>query len=160
TKLPLDVHLMIENPDQYIKDFAEAGADIITVHQETCPHLHRTIQLIKNQNVKAGVVINPATPVAMIKEIIANVDLVLVMSVNPGPGRQSFISSTVPKIKYSELIRKDKQLDFETEVEGGANVPTAKEVVDSGTDVVVAGSAIFNQPNRKEAIKATRPSLN
>src|SRR5699024_6726800 len=83
TKSPLDGHLMIENPDQYIKDFAEAGADIITVHQETCPHLHRTIQLIKNQNVKAGVVINPATPVAMIKEIIANVDLVLVMSVNP-----------------------------------------------------------------------------
>src|SRR5690625_3490299 len=90
TKLPLDVHIMIENPDQYIKDYAEAESDIITVNQETCPHLHRTIQLIKNQNVKAGVVINPATPVAMIKEIIANVDLVLVMSVNPGFGGQSF----------------------------------------------------------------------
>src|SRR5690625_5405861 len=93
TDLPLDVHLMIENPDQYISEFAKAGASIITVHQEACNHLHRTIQLIKNQNVKAGVVINPATPVAMIKEIIANVDLVLVMSVNPGFGGQSFISS-------------------------------------------------------------------
>jgi len=160
TKLPLDVHLMIENPDQYIKDFAEAGADIITVHQETCPHLHRTIQLIKNQNVKAGVVINPATPVAMIKEIIANVDLVLVMSVNPGFGGQSFISSTLSKIKEIDLIRKDKQLDFELQVDGGVNVTTAKEVVDAGADVLVAGSAIFNQPNRKEAINAIRQSLN
>lgn len=160
TKLPLDVHLMIENPDQYIKDFAEAGADIITVHQETCPHLHRTIQLIKNQNIKAGVVINPATPVAMIKEVIANVDLVLVMSVNPGFGGQSFISSTLSKIKEIDLIRKDKQLDFELQVDGGVNVTTAKAVVDAGADVLVAGSAIFNQPNRKEAINAIRQSLN
>src|SRR5690625_482887 len=160
TKLPLDVHLMIENPDQYIKDFAEGGADIITVHQETCPHLHRTIQLIKNQNVKAGVVINPATTVAMIKETIANVDLVLVMSVNPGFGGQSFISSTLSKIKEIDLIRKDKQLDFELQVDGGVNVTTAKEVVDAGADVLVAGSAIFNQPNRKEAINAIRQSLN
>ena len=159
TKLPLDVHLMIENPDQYIKDFAEAGADIITVHQETCPHLHRTIQLIKNQNVKAGVVINPATPVAMIKEIIANVDLVLVMSVNPGFGGQSFISSTLSKIKEIDLIRKDKQLEFELQVDGGVNATTAKAVVDAGADVLVAGSAIFNQPNRKEAINAIRQSL-
>src|SRR5699024_4409790 len=116
TKLPLDVHLMIENPDQYIKDFAEAGADIITVHQVTCTHLPRTIQLINKQTVKAVVVINPATPVAMIKEIIANVDLVLVMSVNPGFGGQSFISSTLSKIKEIDLIRKDKQLDFELQV--------------------------------------------
>src|SRR5699024_6463934 len=159
TKLPLDVHLMIENPDQYIKDFAEAGADIITVHQETCPHLHRTIQLIKNQNVKAGAVINTATPVAMIKEIIANVDLVLVMSVNPCFGCQSFISSTLSKIKEIDLIRKDKQLEFELQVDGGVNATTAKAVVDAGGDVLVAGSAIFNQPNRKEAINAIRQSL-
>src|SRR5690625_5552932 len=103
---------MIENPDQYIKGFAGAGGYIITVHQETCPHLHRTIQLIKNQNVKAGVVINPATPVAMIKEIIANVDLVLVMSVNPGFGGQSLISSTLSKIKEIDLIRKDIKIVF------------------------------------------------
>src|SRR5690625_3007708 len=160
TRLPLDVHLMIENPDQYIKDFAEAGADIITVHQHTCPHLRRTIQLITNQKVNAGVVINPAPPVAMIKEIIANVDLVLVMSVNPGFGGQSFISSTLSKIKEIDLIRKDKQLDFELQVDGGVNVTTAKEVVDAGADVLVAGSAIFNQPNRKEAINAIRQSLN
>ncbi len=159
TKLPLDVHLMIENPDMYIKDFADAGADIITVHQETCPHLHRTIQLIKSHNVKAGVVINPATPVAMIKEVIANVDLVLVMSVNPGFGGQSFIPETLSKIEEIDLIRKEQKLDFELQVDGGVNVDTAKLVVDAGADVLVAGSAVFNQPNRKEAINAIRQTL-
>src|SRR5690625_271519 len=127
TKLPLDVHLMIENPDQYIKDFAEAGADIITVHQETCPHLHRTIQLIKNQNVKAGVVINPATPVAMIKEIIATVDLVLVLRVNPAPRGQSFTSSTLPKTQSIDLIPTDKELDVDLQADVGVTVSTAKE---------------------------------
>lgn len=159
TKLPLDVHLMIENPDMYIKDFAEAGADIITVHQETCPHLHRTIQLIKNHNVKAGVVINPATPVAMIKEVIANVDLVLVMSVNPGFGGQSFIPEALSKIKEIDSIRKEQNLNFELQVDGGVNVDTAKLCVDAGADVLVAGSAVFNQPNRKEAINAIRQAL-
>lgn len=159
TKLPLDVHLMIENPDMYIKDFADAGADIITVHQETCPHLHRTIQLIKNYNVKAGVVINPATPVATIKEIIGNVDLVLVMSVNPGFGGQSFIKESLSKINDINLIRKERDLNFELQVDGGVNVNTAKSCVDAGADVLVAGSAVFNQPNRKEAINAIRQSI-
>lgn len=159
TKLPLDVHLMIENPDMSIKDFAEAGADIITVHQEVCPHLHRTIQLIKSHNVKAGVVINPATPVAMIKEVIANVDLVLVMSVNPGFGGQSFIKEMLAKIEEIDLIRKEQKLNFELQVDGGVNVDTAKLCVDAGADVLVAGSAVFNQPNRKEAINAIRQAL-
>lgn len=159
TKLPLDVHLMIENPDMYIKDFADAGADIITVHQETCLHLHRTIQLIKSHNVKVGVVINPATPVATIKEIIGNVDLVLVMSVNPGFGGQSFIKESLSKINEINLIRKERNLNFELQVDGGVNVNTAKSCVDAGADVLVAGSAVFNQPNRKEAINAIRQSI-
>lgn len=159
TKLPLDVHLMIENPDMYIKDFADAGADIITVHQETCPHLHRTIQLIKSYNVKAGVVINPATPVATIKEIIGDIDLVLIMSVNPGFGGQSFIKESLSKISEINLIRKERNLNFELQVDGGVNVNTAKSCVDAGADVLVAGSAVFNQPNREEAINAIRQSL-
>ncbi len=159
TKLPLDVHLMIENPDLYIKDFADAGADIITVHQETCPHLHRTIQLIKDHNVKAGVVINPATPVDSIKEIIANVDLVLVMSVNPGFGGQSFIKETLSKMEEINSIRKEQQLDFELQVDGGVNTETAKLCVEAGADVLVAGSAIFNQPDRKKAIQDIRNTL-
>ena len=158
-KLPLDVHLMIENPDLYIKDFADAGADIITVHQETCPHLHRTIQLIKDHNVKAGVVINPATPVAMIKEIIAEVDLVLVMSVNPGFGGQSFIKETLTKMKELDSIRKEQQLNFELQVDGGVNPETAKLCVEAGADVLVAGSAIFNQPDRKKAIQDIRNTI-
>lgn len=153
SKLPLDVHLMIENPDYYIKDFADAGADIITVHQEACPHLHRTIQLIKDYNVKAGVVINPATPVSMIKEILANVDLVLVMSVNPGFGGQSFIKETLSKMEEIDLIRKEQELNFELQVDGGVNPNTAKLCAKAGADVLVAGSAIFNQADRKKAIQ-------
>jgi len=159
TKLPLDVHLMIENPDKYIKDFVEAGADIITVHQETCPHLHRTIQLIKKENVKAGVVINPGTPVAMIKEVLNNVDLVLVMSVNPGFGGQTFIHETLSKIEEIDLIRKENNYKFELQVDGGVNVETAKLCVDAGADVLVAGSAVFNQSNRKKAIQDIKDAI-
>ncbi|HLQ84210.1 MAG TPA: ribulose-phosphate 3-epimerase [Pseudogracilibacillus sp.] len=159
TKLPLDVHLMIENPDKYIKDFVEAGADIITVHQETCPHLHRTIQLIKKENVKAGVVINPGTPVAMIKEVLNNVDLVLVMSVNPGFGGQTFIHETLSKIEEIDLIRKENNYQFELQVDGGVNVETAKLCVDAGADVLVAGSAVFNQSNRKKAIQDIKDAI-
>src|SRR5699024_2869884 len=159
TKLPLDVHLMIENPDKYIKDFVEAGADIITVHQETCPHLHRTIQLIKKENVKAGVVINPGTPVAMIKEVLNNVDLVLVMSVNPGFGGQTFIHETLSKIEEIDLIRKENNYQFELQVDGGVNVETAKLCVDAGADVLVARSAVFNQSNRKKAIQDIKDAI-
>lgn len=159
TKLPLDVHLMIENPDLYIPTFLKAGADIISVHQEACPHLHRTIQLIKDQGVKAGVVINPATPVEMIKETLSYVDLVLVMTVNPGFGGQSFIHETLPKIKQLDELRKEKQYRFELEVDGGVNIETAKLCTDAGADVLVAGSAIFNKEDRQEAIAKIRESI-
>lgn len=156
TNLPLDVHLMIEKPDDYVKAFAEAGASIITVHQETCPHLHRTIQLIKSYNVKAGVVINPATPAYMIKEILHEVDLVLLMTVNPGFGGQSFIESVVPKVKQIAEWREDLGLSFEIEIDGGVNVDTAKTCVDAGANVLVAGSAVYNKPDRKKAIQDIR----
>lgn len=153
TNLPLDVHLMIENPDQYIPMFAKAGASIISVHQEACPHLHRTVQLIKNNGVKAGVVINPATPAMMIKDILTEVDLVLVMTVNPGFGGQSFIEETVQKIKQIATWRQEINLSFEIEVDGGVNVDTAKLCTDAGADVLVAGSAVFNETDREKAIQ-------
>src|SRR5699024_6160959 len=156
TELPLDVHLMIENPDQYIPAFAKAGASIITVHQETCPHLHRTVQLIKDQGIKAGVVINPATPVEMIRDIIHDVDLVLLMTVNPGFGGQSFIRNVVKKIEKVAAWREQHQLLFEIEVDGGVNCDTAKLCTDAGADVLVAGSAVFKQADRKQAIREIR----
>ncbi|WP_188454435.1 ribulose-phosphate 3-epimerase [Virgibacillus oceani] len=154
TALPLDVHLMIKNPDAYIPMFASAGADIITVHQETCPHLHRTLQLIKDQHVKAGVVINPATPAEMIKEVLPEVDLVLLMTVNPGFGGQSFIQSVIKKVEKINAWRKELGLSFEIEIDGGVNVNTAKLCTDAGADVLVAGSAVFNKEDRGQAIKA------
>ncbi|WP_010530493.1 ribulose-phosphate 3-epimerase [Lentibacillus jeotgali] len=156
TELPLDVHLMIENPDQYIPAFAKAGASIITVHQEACLHLHRTIQLIKDQGVKAGVVINPATPVEMIRDIIHDVDLVLLMTVNPGFGGQSFIHRVVKKIEQVAAWREQYQLLFEIEVDGGVNHDTAQLCTDAGADVLVAGSAVFKQSDRKQAISEIR----
>jgi ribulose-phosphate 3-epimerase len=158
TDLPLDVHLMIENPDQYIEAFAKAGSDIITVHQETCPHLHRTIQLIKSHGVKAGVVINPATPAETIRPILQEVDLVLLMTVNPGFGGQSFIHSVLPKISQIAKWRKEEQLNFEIEVDGGVKAATARMCTEAGVDVLVAGSAIFNQSDRKKAIEEIRAS--
>ncbi|MGR9050212.1 ribulose-phosphate 3-epimerase [Halobacillus faecis] len=158
TDLPLDVHLMIENPDHYIEAFAKAGSDIITVHQEACPHLHRTIQLIKSHGVKAGVVINPATPAESIRPILQDVDLVLLMTVNPGFGGQSFIHSVVPKIEQISQWREEEGLSFEIEIDGGVKVGTAKLCTDAGADVLVAGSAIFNQEDRKKAIEEIRKS--
>jgi len=153
TKLPLDVHLMIEQPEKYIDQFAEAGASIISVHQEACPHLHRTIQLIKSSGVKAGVVINPATPAMMIKDILCEVDLVLIMTVNPGFGGQSFIEETVEKIKQMAKWRKEKDLSFDIEVDGGINAHTAKRCTEAGADILVAGSAIFRANDRREAMQ-------
>lgn len=159
TDLPLDVHLMIENPDQYIPEFAKAGASIITVHQEACPHLHRTIQLIKDHDVKAGVVLNPATPVTLIKEILTYVDMVLLMTVNPGFGGQSFIHEVVPKIALLDQLRKEHGYTYEIEIDGGVNVDTAKLCTDNGADVLVAGSAVFNKEDRHQAIKAIRDAV-
>ena len=152
TKLPLDVHLMIENPDQYIEDFAKAGADYITVHVEACRHLHRTIHLIKSLGVKAGVVLNPATPVQMIESIIEDLDMVLLMSVNPGFGGQKFISSVLSKIKQVKEMSEQKGINLEIEVDGGVNEETAILCVEAGATVLVAGSAVFNQSDRREAI--------
>ena len=157
TKLPLDVHLMIENPDQYIEAFARAGADFITVHVEACRHLHRTIQLIKSTGVKAGVVLNPATPVESLKHIIEDVDMVLLMSVNPGFGGQKFISSVLPKIRQVKELADSVNPDLEIEVDGGVNEETAKLVIEAGANVLVAGSAIFNKEDREAAIASLRP---
>ena len=152
TKLPLDVHLMIENPDQYIEDFAKAGADYITVHVEACRHLHRTIHLIKSLGVKAGVVLNPATPVQLIEPIIEDLDMVLLMSVNPGFGGQKFILSVLSKIKQVKEMSEQKGLNLEIEVDGGVNEETALLCVEAGATVLVAGSAVFNQSDRRDAI--------
>jgi ribulose-phosphate 3-epimerase len=156
TKLPLDVHLMIEDPDQYIEAFAKAGADYITVHVEACRHLHRTIQLIKSFGVKAGVVLNPATPVEMIQHIIADIDMVLLMSVNPGFGGQKFIPEVLPKIKRVKELAAEKEAAIEIEIDGGVNSKTAKLCIEAGATVLVAGSAIYNQEDRKKAIELIR----
>lgn len=159
TNLPLDVHLMIENPDLYIPEFAKAGASIITVHQEACPHLHRTIQLIRNQDVKPGVVLNPGTQAETILEILGDIDMVLVMTVNPGFGGQKFIYTAAKKIAKLAKWRKEMNLDFEIEVDGGVNLDTAKICVEYGADILVAGSAIYNQLDRAEAIKNLRQAI-
>jgi ribulose-phosphate 3-epimerase len=143
TSLPLDVHLMIEHPEQYISEFAKAGADIITVHVEACPHLHGTIKSIKELGVKAGVSLNPATPLSSIEEIIPHVDLILIMSVNPGFGGQSFIPATLPKITNLRKILNDRKVDAELEVDGGVTADNAPGIVKAGANVLVAGNSIF-----------------
>jgi len=158
TDLPLDVHLMIENPDQYIEAFAKAGADIITVHQEAAVHLHRTLHLIKDHGVKAGVVINPGTPVSAIQEVLPYCDMVLVMTVNPGFGGQKFIYEAIPKIQQLDDLRREHGYTYEIEIDGGVNVETAKLCTDAGADVLVAGSAVYNEADRKAAIEAIRQS--
>lgn len=156
TKLPLDVHLMIENPDQYIEAFAKAGADYITVHVEACPHLHRTIHHIKSFGVKAGVVLNPATPVDTIQHIIEDVDLVLLMSVNPGFGGQKFIPAVLPKITQLKEMIDEKGLNVEIEIDGGVNEETARLCVEAGATILVAGSAVYNKTDRAQAISFLR----
>ncbi len=152
TNLPLDVHLMIENPDRYIPDFAKAGADILTVHQETVPHLHRTVQLIRSLGKKAGVSINPATPVATLDLILDDLDLVLVMSVNPGFGGQSFIPSCLGKIAALRRMIEERGLKVELEVDGGVKTDNIGRIVAAGADVLVAGSAVFGTDDYRETI--------
>ncbi|KOO40692.1 ribulose-phosphate 3-epimerase [Priestia koreensis] len=159
TSLPLDVHLMMENPDQYIPTFAKAGADIITVHAEACPHLHRTIQLIKEHGVKAGVALNPATPIDHVKHILEDIDLVLLMTVNPGFGGQKFIKSVLPKIEQISQLIQIRHLSIDVEVDGGVNEETARLCVEAGANVLVAGSAIYDKEDRGAAIKAIRSTL-
>ncbi|MBX3080799.1 MAG: ribulose-phosphate 3-epimerase [Anaerolineae bacterium] len=157
TKLPLDVHLMIEKPERYLDVFAKAGATMMNVHVETCPHLHRTIQQIKALNVKAGVAINPHTPFEMIREILGDVDRVLVMTVNPGFGGQKLIHSTLPKVRQiSEAIKQYKH-EIEVGVDGGIDAQTIAEVRGYGADVFIAGSSVFGYAGGVAAgIKALR----
>ncbi len=153
TSLPYDVHLMIENPDAYIKDFVTPQTEFITVHQEACRHLHRTIQNIKAQGIKAGVSINPATPVSTLSCILADVDLVLIMSVNPGFGGQSFIDSTVEKVRELAAIKKEKNLDFAIEIDGGVTLDNAAMLADAGVEIAVAGSAVFKASDVVSTVK-------
>lgn len=143
TKLPFDVHLMIENADKYIPDFVTENTGYITVHQEACAHLDRTIEFIKSFGVKAGVALNPATPPQTLEYVADKLDMVLVMSVNPGFGGQSFIDNALTKIKKLDDFRKKNNLDFEIEVDGGVNLSNVREICDTGTDIIVAGSSIF-----------------
>ncbi len=160
TKLPLDVHLMIENPEFYIEDFSKAGADIITVHQEATPHLHRTIQQIHDLGIKAGVSINPSTSVRTLDDIICDVDLILVMSVNPGFGGQSYIHSCTNKIRKVREMLDDRGISADLEVDGGVNVDTVNEVISAGANAFVAGSAIFNDKNNvAENVSALRAKI-
>ena len=151
-----DAHLMIENPDNYIKEFADAGCDIIVVHQEACTHLHRTIQNIKSHGIKAGVALNPATPIETIKYVLQDVDMVLLMSVNPGFGGQSYIPVVTKKIKELRSLIDEMGLDIDIEVDGGVKPSNIAEVVNAGANVIVAGSAIFNAGNIDEAVKSLR----
>ena len=149
---PLDVHLMIANPDQYILEFKKVGADILTIHYEACTHLHRTVQLIKESGMKAGVAINPHTPVSLLEDIIEDLDLVLIMSVNPGYGGQKFIKNTISKVLQVKKMILEKNSKTLIEVDGGVNLETAVELLNAGTDVLVAGSFVFNSENPKETI--------
>jgi len=161
TNLPLDVHLMVEAPERQINQFADAGADIITVHIEACPHVHRVVQMIKGLGVKAGVALNPGTPVDALKEILSLLDLVLVMAVNPGFGGQIFIEDTLDKITGLRAELDKKGLAVELEVDGGINAETAPRVVRAGARVLVAGSAVFHSGQTvKEALTKIRASLN
>jgi ribulose-phosphate 3-epimerase len=147
-----DVHLMIKDPGNYAEMFKEAGADNLTVHYEACPHLHRNIQQIKDLGMKAGVAINPHTPVELLKDILGDIDLVLVMSVNPGFGGQSFINHTYEKLRQLRAMINDRGLDVKIEVDGGVTLDNAKQIIEAGADVLVAGNTVFKSPNPNETI--------
>ena len=154
--IPLDVHLMIVQPERYVEAFHKAGADILTVHYETCTHLHRTIQQIKSQGMKAGVSLNPHTPVSLLEDVIEDIDVVLLMSVNPGFGGQSFIEQTINKVdKLKKLIMESNSHTL-IEIDGGVNFETGKRLVNAGADALVAGSFVFNSPDPEANIKGLK----
>ena len=159
TNLFMDVHLMIENPDLYIGDFVDAGADLINVHVEASTHIHRTVQLIKSYGVKAAVTLNPGTPLVVLEEILPELDMVLLMSVNPGFGGQSYIKATTDKIRRLKAMIDEKGLNCDIQVDGGINLNNVKEVVEAGANIFVAGSAIFNTENIAETVKAFRNAI-
>ena len=150
---PYDVHLMITDPDKYAEDFVTDKTEFITVHQEACTHLHRTIQNIHSLGVKAGVSLNPATSIITLENILEDIDLVLVMSVNPGFGGQKFITSALDKIEELASVREELGLNFQIEVDGGVSLTNAQSLVDAGCDILVAGSAVFNSDNVRKTVK-------
>lgn len=152
TKKTLDVHIMIENPDDFLEQFQKSGADILTVHYEACRHLHRTVSRIKELGMKAGVALNPHTPISLLDDIAADLDLVLIMSVNPGFGGQKFIQSSVDKVRSLVELRAKKNASFLIEVDGGVNLETGKKLADAGADALVAGSFVFNSASPQETI--------
>ena len=153
TDLPYDVHLMIENPDRYIEDFVTPQTAYITVHQEACTHLHRTVQNIKSKGIKAGVSINPATPVSTLQCILPDADLVLIMSVNPGFGGQKFITGALEKVRELAEIKRSENLDFVIEIDGGITLDNIKEVMEAGVEMAVAGSAVFKADDVVQRVK-------
>jgi ribulose-phosphate 3-epimerase len=156
TRLPFDVHLMISEPDIFIDDFIKSGADMISVHAETCPHLNRTISNIKSRGIKAAVALNPATPLSVLDYVLEDIDMVLLMTVNPGFGGQSFIKSMINKIADLKRIIDDKKLILDIEVDGVINKENAAEVIGAGANVIVAGSAVYKTRDIKEAIDSLR----
>tara|TARA_B100000902_G_C27301439_1_gene913055 strand:- start:1786 stop:2436 length:651 start_codon:yes stop_codon:yes gene_type:complete len=156
TNKPLDVHLMIEQPDRYIKNFKEAGANILTIHLEACTHLHRTIDYIKQEGMQVGVAINPHTPVNNLCEILKDVDLICIMSVNPGFGGQSFIENTYNKIKTLTNLREKNKSNFKIEIDGGVNLNNASKLISTGANVLVAGSSVFKANDPKKIISSLK----
>jgi ribulose-phosphate 3-epimerase len=153
---PLDVHLMIVEPDQYIEEFAKSGTDVLTVHYEACPHLHRTIQAIKAAGMQAGVALNPHTPVAHLEDVIEDLDLVLIMSVNPGFGGQSFIENAIKKVAQTKALIEKSGSSAKIEVDGGVNLETGTRLIAAGADVLVAGSFVFKSDNPTTTIDALK----
>jgi len=159
TEMPLDCHLMIVEPDRYIEDFVSAGASVVTVHAEACPHLDRTVQLIKSLGVKAGVALNPHTPESVLDYVLDELDMVLVMSVNPGFGGQSLIERVFPKIERIRQETERRGLSTLIQVDGGVKAHNARRFTDAGADVLVSGSGVFGQPDRAAAIAALRAAV-
>ncbi|WCO01119.1 ribulose-phosphate 3-epimerase [Psychroserpens ponticola] len=157
---PVDVHLMIVDPDRYIKTFANLGADNLTVHYEACPHLHRTIQAIKAEGMKAGVALNPHTPIALLEDIIQNIDLICLMSVNPGFGGQSFIENTYSKVNQLKKMINKNGATTKIEIDGGVTNKNAKQLIEAGADILVAGSYVFKSKNQTETIKDLKALAN
>jgi ribulose-phosphate 3-epimerase len=155
-KKPLDVHIMITNPDQFIGQFAKSGADILTVHYEACTHLHRTIAAIKEAGMKAGVALNPHTPVSVLENVMADLDLVLIMSVNPGFGGQKFIPQAIEKVRQAKALIQNTGSKALIEVDGGVNTETGAELVAAGANALVAGSFVFNNPDPKTVIASLK----
>lgn len=155
-KKPFDVHLMIEQPERYIADFAEAGADMLTVHYEACKHLHRTIQQIKENGMQAGVSLNPHTPVSVLEDILGDVDMILIMSVNPGFGGQKFIANSICKVKRLKAMMAEQGVNPLIEIDGGVTLQNVRELVDAGVDILVAGSTVFKSDNPSETISALK----